>query len=84
MVSSQNSGCARQRISKIYTVIGSVILKIKLNEQQNQIVRIFRTKMNKVDINYENTDPGDWEDCYTAWWMDQNSRKFIRIIYPPV
>ena len=40
--------------------------------------------MNKAGINYENTDPGDWEDCYTAWWMDQNSRKFIRMIYPPV
>jgi len=77
---SQNSGSVRQRVNRDFVRIAKVSLKIKSDEQKSAILRIFRTEMNKSGVNYDLTDPGDWEDCTKlGGWTRTHVRIYIYI-----
>ena len=86
IMSSQNSGSGRQRISRDFVSVAKVSLKLKPDEQKTGIVRIFRTEMNKSGANFEKTDPGNWEDCTKlGGWTRIHVRKctcpYIHVYY---
>ena len=89
ILSSQNSSSGRQRIIGInrdFIVIGKLSLKLKPDEQKGAILRIFQTEMNKAGVNFDKTDPGNWEDCTKlGGWTRTYVRKcictYIRVYY---
>ena len=56
---SQNSGSSRQRVNRDFVAIGKVSLRLRAGA----IVRIFKTEMNKAGVQFDKTDPSNWEEC---------------------
>ena len=63
ILSSQNSGSGRQRVNRDFVIIGKVSLRLRADEQKSAILRIFKTEMNKAGVQFDKTDPGNWEEC---------------------
>ena len=80
ILSSRNSGSGRQRVNRDFVTIGKVSLKLKPDEQNGAILRIFRTEMNKAGVHFDKTDPGNWEDCTKlGGWTRTHVRIYIYI-----